>query len=173
MYDLRFASRQLLKNPGFTAVAVLTLALGIGVNTAMFTVINTLMLRALPVPKPHELVQVSIAGVGGRDHTFTYPGYERLRDGAKSLSGLFAAGNVGEGSLVASGMGGTETEIIRPQPVTGNFFSVLGVQPFGGRLLSDAVDRPRTPRNRYPGGSGGIGGNLSAVSRGTCSSHEC
>ncbi len=144
MNDLKFAFRQLLKNPGFTAVAVLTLALGIGANTAIFSVINTLMLRSLPVRKPHELVQVSIAGVSGRDHTFTYPGYERLRDGARLLSGLFAAGNVGEGSMVASGMGGKETEIIRPQPVTGNFFSVLGVQPFVGRLLSDADDRPKS-----------------------------
>ena len=91
MNDLRFAFRQMLKNPGFTAVAVLTLALGIGANTAIFTVINTLMLRSLPVRKPHELVQVSVAGASGRDHTFTYPGYERLRNGAKSLSGLFAA----------------------------------------------------------------------------------
>src|SRR5256885_5711449 len=144
MNDLKFAFRQLLKNPGFTAVAVLTLALGIGANTAIFTVINTLMLRSLPVRKPHGLVQVSVAGASGRDHTFTYPGYERLRNGAKSLSGLFAAGNVGEGGMVASGMGGTETEIIRPQPVTGNFFSVLRVQPFVGRLLSDADDRTKS-----------------------------
>src|SRR5438094_6583496 len=138
--DFKYALRLLLKSPGFTAVAVLTLALGIGANTAIFTVFNTLMLRSLPVREPHELVQVSIAGGSGRNHTFTYPGYERLRDGAKSLSGLFAAGNVGQGRMVASGMGGTETEIIRPQPVTGNFFSVLGVQPFVGRLLSDADD---------------------------------
>src|SRR3989454_12105165 len=74
MNDLKFAFRQLLKNPGFTTVAVLTLGLGIGANTAIFTVINTLMLRSLPVRKPHELVQLSIAGVSGRDHTFTYPG---------------------------------------------------------------------------------------------------
>ena len=93
MNDLKFAFRQLLKNPGFTTVAVLTLGLGIGANTAIFTVINTLMLRSLPVRKPHELVQLSIAGVSGRNHTFTYPGYERLRDGARLLSGLFAAGD--------------------------------------------------------------------------------
>ena len=144
MNDLKFAFRQLLKNPGFTAATVLTLALGIGANTAIFTVINTLMLRSLPVRKPHELVQASIAGVNGRNHTFTYPEYERLRDGAKSFSGLLAAGNVGQGRMVASGMGGTETEIIRPQPVTGNFFSVLGVQPFVGRVLSEADDLPKS-----------------------------
>jgi len=144
MNDLKFAFRQLLKNPGFTAVAVLTLALGIGANSAMFTVINTLMLRSLPVRDPQELVQASMAGVNGRNHTFTYPGYERLRDGARSLSGLFAAGSVGQGRMIASGMGGTETEVIHPQPVTGNFFSVLGVQPFVGRLINSADDLPKS-----------------------------
>src|SRR6266542_1170952 len=142
--DLRFALRQLLKNPGFTAVALLTLALGIGANTAIFTVINTLMLQSLPVPDPHELVQASIVGASGRNHTFTYPEYERLRDGGRLISALLAAGNVDEGSMVASGMGGTETEVIRPQPVSGNFFSVLGVRPFVGRLLSDADDRAKS-----------------------------
>ncbi|HTC77103.1 MAG TPA: hypothetical protein VK657_00740, partial [Terriglobales bacterium] len=58
MNDLKFAFRQLLKNPGFTAVAVLTLALGIGANTAIFTVVNALLLRSLPVSNPEELVQV-------------------------------------------------------------------------------------------------------------------
>jgi len=143
MNDLRFAFRQMLKNPGFTAVTVLTLALGIGANTAIFTVINTLMLRSLPVRKPHELVQASVTGASGRIPTFTYPGYERLRDRAKSLSGLCAVANVGHGRMVASGVGGTEPEIIRPQPVSGNFFSVLGVQPFVGRVLNEADDLPK------------------------------
>src|SRR6266568_1619312 len=144
--DLRYGARVLRKNPGFTTVAVLTLALGIGANTAIFSVVNTLMLRSLPLPvrDPQELVQASVFGVSGRNYTFTYPRYERLRDGAKSLSGLLAAGNVGQGRMVASGMGGTETEIIRPQPVAGNFFSVLGVPPFVGRLLSDADDRTKS-----------------------------
>ncbi len=143
MNDLKFAFRQLLKNPGFTAVAVLTLALGIGANTAIFTVINALMLRSLPVPDPQELVQASVSGPDGRTHTFTYPGYERLRDASQTLNGLLAAGNVAEGRMVASGLGGTETEMIRPQPVTGNFFSVLGVQPFVGRLLTPSDDLPK------------------------------
>src|SRR5919197_3509542 len=102
MNDLKFGFRQLLNNPGFTAVAVLALALGIGANTAIFTVINTLILRSLPVREPQELVQVSMTGFSGRNHTFTYPEYERLRDGVKRISGLFAAGNVGHGSMVAS-----------------------------------------------------------------------
>ncbi|HXT41237.1 MAG TPA: hypothetical protein VN887_14595, partial [Candidatus Angelobacter sp.] len=62
MNDLKFAIRQLLKNPGFTVVVVFTLALGIGANTAIFTVINALVLRLLPVQDPHDLVQASLAG---------------------------------------------------------------------------------------------------------------
>jgi putative ABC transport system permease protein len=144
MNDLKFALRQLLKNPGFTAVAVLTLALGIGANTAIFTVINTLVLRSLPVRDPQELVQASVAGAGSRNYSFTYPAYERLRNGAVSLSGLIAAGNVNQDRMIATGMGGTETEMIRFQPVTGNFFSVLGVRPFVGRVLSEADDLPKS-----------------------------
>src|SRR5438045_9299315 len=110
MNDLKFAFRQLRKSPGFTLVAVLTLSLGIGANTAIFTVINTLMLRSLPVRKPHELVRASVTGASGRIPTFTYPGYERLRDRARSLSGLCAVACVGLGLMGGSGVGGTDPE---------------------------------------------------------------
>src|SRR5438034_8965890 len=112
MNDLKFAFRQLLKNPGFTAVTVLTLALGIGANTAIFTVINTLMLRSLPVRNPHELVQASVTGASGRIPTFTYPGYERLRDRARSLSGLRAVANIGHCRIVASRVVGAKPDMI-------------------------------------------------------------
>ena len=93
MNDLRFAFRQLLKNPGFTAVAVLTLALGIGANTAIFTIINTVLLRSLPVKNPEELVQVVVTSGSPRpNYSLSYPFYQRLRDNGNSLSGLFAAG---------------------------------------------------------------------------------
>src|SRR5689334_4536322 len=141
MSDLRLAFRQLLKNPGFTAVAVLTLALGLGANTAIFAVINSLVLRSLPVREPGQLAQASLNGVNGRSDTFTYPAYQRLREGAQSFSGLLAAGNIGQGRMVASGMGGTEIEMVHLQPVTGNFFSVLGVRPFLGRLLAESDDK--------------------------------
>ncbi len=86
MNDLRFAFRQLLKNPGFTAVAVLTLALGIGANTAIFTIIIMVLLRWLPVKNPEELVQVVVTSGSPRPaHTFSYPFYERLRDNGRSL----------------------------------------------------------------------------------------
>src|SRR6185503_20472215 len=96
MNDLKFAFRQLLKNPGFTAVAVLTLALGIGANTAMFTVVNALLLRSLPVNNPEELVQVVMRSGSSEAASFSYPFYKMLRDDGHSLSGLFAAGGVGE-----------------------------------------------------------------------------
>src|SRR5256885_15395661 len=72
MNDLKFAFRQLLKNPGFTVVAVLTLALGIGANTAIFTIINTVLLRSLPVKDPEELVQVAVTSGSPRpEYTFS------------------------------------------------------------------------------------------------------
>jgi len=146
MTDLRFAFRQLLKNPGFTAVAVLTLALGIGANTAIFTVINTLMLRSLPVKDPEELVIVAIVGPARTSHNLSYPLYERLRDGGRSLSGLFAAGGIPRRRMIASGLGGTETQFIRAQEVTGNFFSVLGVSAALGRTFTMADDQPGKPQ---------------------------
>src|SRR6266542_2726990 len=96
MNDLRYAFRQLLKNPGFTAAAVLTLALGIGANSAIFTVINALLLRSLPVSNPEELVQVVTRSGASEANSFSYPFYKTLRDDTHSLSGLFAAGGVGE-----------------------------------------------------------------------------
>jgi len=146
MNDLRYAFRQLLKNPGFTAVAVLTLALGIGANTAIFTVINTSLLRSLPVKNPNELVQATVIGTAGRpNYVFSYPFYERLRDGGSGLSGLFAAGGVGrQDRLIVPN--GAEIEFVRAQAVSGNFFSVLGVQAMLGRAITDADDQPGNPR---------------------------
>src|SRR2546422_11222277 len=82
MNDLRFAFRQLLKNPGFTAVAVLTLALGIGANTAIFTLINALVLRSLHVPEPERLVRVTVWSAPVRDEGFPYGFYQRLEEHA-------------------------------------------------------------------------------------------
>jgi FtsX-like permease family len=83
MADLRFAFRQLLKNPGFTTVAVLTLALGIGANTAIFSLIDHVMLRLLPVRNPEELVVLP--------RHLSYPRYQRVRDLNDVFSGIFGA----------------------------------------------------------------------------------
>ncbi len=152
--DLRYGVRMLRKHKGFTAVVVLTLALGIGANTAIFSVINTLMLRSLPVAEPGELVLLSVNqrvghevfGRPGHSYTFSYPLYEQLRDRNRGLTGLFAAGSVSKRRLIASGVGGAETEFIRAQEVTGNFFSVLGAPAVFGRTLTPADDQAGNPQ---------------------------
>ena len=86
--DLRFALRTFRRTPGFTVGAVLTLAIGIGANTAIFTIIITVLLRSLPVKNPEELVQVVVTSGSPRPaHTFSYPFYERLRDNGPACKG--------------------------------------------------------------------------------------
>ncbi|MBI2929232.1 MAG: ABC transporter permease [Verrucomicrobia bacterium] len=147
MNDLKFAFRQLLKNPGFTAVAVLTLALGIGANSAIFTVVNSVLLRSLPVRNPGELVQIVAIGESGRPgYAFSYPLYEQLRDDGRALSGLFAAGGVGlRDRMLIPSEGNAVNEFVRAQPVSGNFFSVLGVSAMLGRMLIPDDDQPGSP----------------------------
>src|SRR6266545_1175484 len=141
--DLSYGLRMLLKNPGFTFVAVLTLALGIGANTAIFSVMNALLLRPLPVKDPEELVLLANVSGAGLGASFSYPLYEQLRDGSHSLSGLFASGAVSKRRLNA---GGTEPEFIRAQEVTGNFFSVLGVPALLGRTFTPMDDQAEHPQ---------------------------
>src|SRR5256712_1964227 len=97
MNDLRYAFRQLLKNPGFTAVAVLTLALGIGANTAIFQLLNAVRLKTLPLSKPQELIEVRIIGgnpgrgiSGGSNAEITYPLWEQFLKHHETFSGIFA-----------------------------------------------------------------------------------
>ncbi|MBI3415459.1 MAG: ABC transporter permease [Verrucomicrobia bacterium] len=140
--DIRYGARQLRKNPGFTAVAVLTLALAIGANTAIFTVVNALLLRSLPVRNPEDLVQVVTRSRSSDVNSFSYPFYKMLRDDGRSLSGLFAAGGVGErDQLIVPGAGNPETEFVHGQAVSGNFFSVLGVPAIFGRTFTPTDDK--------------------------------
>jgi putative ABC transport system permease protein len=141
--DLRYGVRMLLKHKGFTAVVVLTLGLGIGANTAIFTVMNALLLRALPVKAPEELVLLSTVNHNGPAYNFSYPLYELLRDGGESFSSLFATTDVSKRRMNA---GGTEAEFIRAQEVSGNFFSVLGVSVMLGRPLTPEDDRVGQPQ---------------------------
>ena len=90
MNDLRYAFRQLLKTPGFTAVAVLTLALGIGANTAIFSLINIVLFRPMPVAEPERIVSVGPIGKNGLGPALSYPNYRDLRDRNEVFSGLFA-----------------------------------------------------------------------------------
>ncbi|HXT41230.1 MAG TPA: ABC transporter permease [Candidatus Angelobacter sp.] len=150
MNDLKFAFRQLLKNPGFTVVAVVTLALGIGANTAIFQLLNAVRLKTLPVSKPQELMEVRIVGgnpgLGISDSAnaeLTYPLWEQLQKRQGTFAGIFAWGS---GELPVGS--GVETRMTRCLWASGDFFSALGVAPVRGRLLSPEDDR----RGAGPGG---------------------
>jgi predicted permease len=131
LQDLRYAARMLRKQPGFTIAAVLTLALGIGANTAVFSLVNATLFRRLPVKDSARLVY-AYRGAGG---VFSYPQYVALRDHTAAFEGLAAYGGI-QASLNA----GDSAELVPGYIVTGNFFEVLGVQAALGRMLSPADD---------------------------------
>ena len=140
--DLRHASRRIVAQPGFTIVAVLTLALGIGANTAIFSIIDALLLDSLPVARPRELVLLDPAGMRNGwtagDRTWSYPAYRGIRDSQQVFSGLIAE-RTDAVNLTIDGA----TERATASIVSGNYFDVLGVTPLHGRLISDADDRTR------------------------------
>src|SRR5215468_9025508 len=142
--DLKYGLRQLRLNPMFTLAAVLSLALGIGANTAIFTLFDQVVLRLLPVRNPRELVQLRVEGgrfgsnSGDGRHTFSRPAYLALRDRNTVFSGL-----TGQRVENASLVGDDRSEMISVGLVAGNFFNVLGVQPHIGRLLTPDDDKAR------------------------------
>jgi macrolide transport system ATP-binding/permease protein len=138
MNDLRLAFRQLLKNPGFTAVAVVTLALGIGANTAIFSLINIILFRPLPVSEPERIVSVGPVGKNGLGPALSYPNYRDLRDRNQVFAGLFAT-RYAPVSLSR----GDRDERIWGLLVSGNYFDVLGVQAVRGRTIRPDDDRTR------------------------------
>jgi predicted permease len=136
--DLKYALRTLGKNPGFTIVAVITLALGIGANTAIFSLTDQVLLRMLPVGHPKELVILRSPGPSpGRNWndgpggtSFSYPAYKDLRDRNQVLSGLLARFST-QVSVAAQG----SSELANGELVTGNYFTVLEVEPAMGRVF--------------------------------------
>jgi predicted permease len=147
--DLRYGLRTLRRSPGFTAVAVLSLALGIGANTAIFTLIDAAMLRPLPVKAPGELVSIGDPARPGALSfgpiyldTFSYPMYRRLRAENSVFTGLMASGRADGVSVRVDGGG---EEPIRGRMVTANYFHVLGVTPALGREFVPVEDEVRTP----------------------------
>ena len=144
LLDLRYAIRQLLKSPGFALVAVLTLALGIGANTAIFTLLDQALLRALPVNHPEQLVRLRyfgsntgrISAFGGDGHDyFSYPMYRDLRDKNQVFSGMLA--NV---EMQVGVQWNNQSDLASGELVSGNYFDVLGVRPAMGRLLLPSDD---------------------------------
>lgn len=142
--DLRFGIRMLRKSPGFTTVAVLTLALGIGANTAIFTVINAVMLRMLPVEAPRELVAI---GKTSRVHSwstgtprtdiFSYPLYKEVRDHNSVFTSVMATSRLDNLRVSIEG----SPEKARGRVVTGNYFETLGVTPILGRVFTGEEDQ--------------------------------
>jgi predicted permease len=150
--DLRFGFRMLLKSPWVTAVAVLSLAIGIGATTAIFSVINAAMWRPLPAVKdPQELVIFSRTSLNPQHpdpgYGFDYPLYEKLRDQNRSFSGIFSSAGARPSELTVAEAGKSgEIEKVTLCRVTGNFFSVLGVKAVAGRLLTDTDNDPGSPQ---------------------------
>src|SRR5271169_218460 len=131
--DARYALRMMHRNPGFTAVAVLSLALGIGANTAIFSLLNTLMLRTLPVQDPGGLVEL-LTKYPGQTHwnAFSWQAYQHIRDHSQAFSSVIA---VSEPWLPQVRDEKLQVERIESGYVAGDFFAVLGVKPAIGRLI--------------------------------------
>ncbi len=136
--DLGYGGRMLRKSPGLTAIAILSLALGIGANTAIFTLIDALMLKMLPVQNPSELVELAHYWSGGQRSSFSYRWYQQLRDDNHSFAGMFAVSNFGGKLQFRSGTAG---ERVDTEYVTGNCFNVLGVSALIGRVITPDDDR--------------------------------
>ena len=133
--DLGYALRTLGRNRGFAAVAVLSLALGIGANAAIFSLINAVMLRALPVREPRRLVQITRLSPEGRPYPLSYRLFEYFRDNMTSISGALAESG-GDQAIAIDG----EEDFVTTELVSGSYYTVLGIEPAAGRLLGAADD---------------------------------
>jgi macrolide transport system ATP-binding/permease protein len=156
MQDVRFALRQLRKTPGFTVTAVLTLALGIGANAAIFTLVHAVLLQNLPVGDPKTLVRVGDTNdccVNGgtpdnNDYSiFAYDLYKHLRDNTPEFEQLAAMqAGIGNGSITArSSQPDALPKALRGEFVTGNYFQTFGLRPYAGRLLASTDDVEGAP----------------------------
>src|SRR5262245_33849116 len=135
--DFRFALRQLLKNPGFTAVAVVTLALGIGANAALFSVVNAVLLNPLPYPQPEQLVSLHQSKPNFPTGSISYPNFLDLQRENQTFSGM-AIGRSFSANLIGTG----EAEQVDGRRVSANLFSVIGVKPALGRDFVQSEDEP-------------------------------
>jgi len=132
MSDCRFGVRQFRKNPGFTSVAILTLALGIGANTAIFSLIDQVVLRWLPIKHPEQLFELN--------QDFLLPDFEKLIARTHSFSGIFAAD---DGPMIAGIDGASQN--VRGRFVSGSYHSVMGIDALLGRVITPQDDQPASP----------------------------
>jgi len=140
LQDLRFGARTLRKNPGFTAVAILTLALGIGANTALFSMVNGVLLNPLPYPNPDQLVTLHESKPNFKNGSISYPNFRDWQKDNKTFSSMAISRGYAY-SLTGRG----EPEQLRAQFISSDFFSILGVQPVLGRTFAageDAIGGP-------------------------------
>lgn len=156
LQDLKYGARRLARQPGFTIVVILTLALGIGANTAIFSAVRAVLLQTLPVRDPERLVLFSestregtMSGdpVSGAWDLFSYPSYQYFQSTIPSFQDL-AAFRSGESQLAVMGEGGSgdgQAQIAWSHLITGNFFQVLGAQPFLGRTITPEDDHLGSP----------------------------
>src|SRR5437773_12581010 len=132
--DIRFGFRSLIKQRAFAAIAVVTLALGVGVNSTIFSVVNATLLRSLPVSHPENLVYVFNGNPGS---IFSYPDYAEMRDQNHVFDGLSVWGGI-----TASLNSNDQTDLVSGAVVTGNYFQVLGVGAEKGRVYTPEDDLP-------------------------------
>src|SRR5688572_8356453 len=165
MDDLLYALRLIRKNPGFATVVIVTLAIGIGANTAIVSVLDTVLRRQLPVQAPEELVFVRTAGARGLGNAPPYPYFDRIRSESSSFAGMaaFAADEL------RIDVGGSVEQVLG-QVSSGNYCEVLGVEPVAGRLRSASDEKLSPPvavigygywQRRFGGSSDAIGQTLS------------
>jgi predicted permease len=137
LQDLRYGARMLLKSPGFTLIAVITLALGIGANTAIFSLVNSILLRQLAFRQPEQLVWVDSRRIASGKYSFTLPDFIDYRDENQSLSGI-AAYTPWSANLTDQG----EPEQLQGLRISANAFELLGVEAVAGRVLATGDDAP-------------------------------
>ncbi len=129
--NLRYASRRLAQSPGFTAVAVLSLALGIGANTAIFSMVNAIILTEPPYEAPEELVNIYMQYPDSQENPFSYPDYRDLRDGTSEVFSGVAASQI----VLLQVEREIDIESLPGEVVTGNYFTLLGIEALIGRTL--------------------------------------
>jgi hypothetical protein len=156
LQDLRYAMRGLRRSPGFTLVALLTLALGIGVNSSIFSVVNAILFRPLPVERPAELVDVyGRPATSGNHETHSWQNYLAYREQTQTLSDLVAYANF-FAHLSIDG----SSDLVVGELVSDNYFRTLGIRPALGRIFS-ADKPPRRTAPRSPSSPTGFGATSS------------
>src|ERR671917_1189814 len=137
LQDVRYGARMLWKKPGFTAVVLVTLALGIGVNAALFSVVNGVLLNPLPFPQPEQLVSLHQSKPNFDTGAIPYPNFQDWRKENQTFSAM-AVSRGASFALIGTG----EAERVRGRRCSANIFSVLGVEPVLGRNFAPGEDEP-------------------------------